>query len=185
MDHRVTWGNEEDENWNGDMRNLVERKKTWRREKTREWKWTQEMHQTLPALKKADMELFTFEKNVKEKEESFKGLPFSQAFKARLDLQKEVSPERQRLQAEQRSAQWVWEDPKAKMDRLRHGEGIIKFMEVELRERWARIHRIRDNDYKRFGISRDPKKSRRAEKKEIRDAVYAAEQRFRLSKEFY
>jgi hypothetical protein len=53
-----------------------------------------------------------------------------------------------------------------------------------LRERRLRLHRVRTNEFKKFGISQDHKKSRRAAKKEQREAVYAAVQRSRPSEEF-
>jgi hypothetical protein len=62
----ITWFNEEVEKWNRDMGDLVEREKTWWRNKSWEQRWKREMHGKFTALNKARMDLFLFEKSVKE-----------------------------------------------------------------------------------------------------------------------
>jgi hypothetical protein len=123
--------------------------------------------------------------SVKERENSFKEWSFCQAFKARKELQEEVREERMRLKPTLDTAEFRYDEARSKVDGIRQNEDPIEFRQVELRERWLRIHRIRDNEFKGPGIRQVPKKSRRAEKKEKREAVYAFELSIRASEEFH
>jgi hypothetical protein len=127
-------------------------------------KWMQELNRKVQLPNKANKDLSVFEERVKKREESF-----NQAFKAGNLLREEVKPERIHPLSAQKRAQWELEDTKAKIDGIGQSAEPIKFTEMELRERWLRIHRIRRNEFKRLGISQGPQKSRRAEKKEKKD----------------
>jgi alpha-glucosidase (family GH31 glycosyl hydrolase) len=149
-------------------------------------RYEQEKDRKLPALNKAEKVLFDFEKYVSQKVDliNAQNWNFCRKSKVRKDLQTEVGPKRRQLQSIRDQAKADWEEARAKIDGLSQEEEELKLMEEGLREKWSRIHRVRDNEFKKRGISLETKKSRRAAKREQREAVYSAEQRARSTKKF-
>jgi hypothetical protein len=81
-------------------------------------------------------------------------------------------------------ARCSWEEAKEQCDSFRHEDEVTKLIQVELREIWHRIHRIRVKEFKTLGLHQESKKrNRRAAKKGRKETGTVTGQKARSSTE--